>query len=384
MADVLNRLVQISLAVGTDKSLVLGGSGNASVKTADAKSMYIKASGAALKDMSRRRGWRKLNFKKVCALLEDKSLEKTEPFKRHSELMRRLTRACDDKKPARGVPSVESCFHTLLDRVVIHLHPQAVLCFACSKNGRDRLAGLFRRQSPPPLWVPYAEPGFALAKMIRTRLCDYKKSYGCDPSILFLQNHGLVVSTPTCDDAIRLVHKVVNSCAGNLKLPKPARIVPPGPQTVDRFISPIRDYLHATGRRDLAVEHVFDEKIAAFSNAANAAVVCSRPAVTPEEVILTDAPPVWVERADCKSLLQKLKKQIAAGRRQGGFLVKGVGLFVIAEKQKSELVKDVITAHLSIRFFAAGFGGIMPLNKKQQRFITACYGQLQPELIAFS
>ena len=49
MNEELRELVKISNAVGSDSSLVLGGFGNTSVKTADGKFMYIKQSGTALK-----------------------------------------------------------------------------------------------------------------------------------------------------------------------------------------------------------------------------------------------------------------------------------------------------------------------------------------------
>lgn len=52
MDKVLADLIKISNTTGKDPALVLGGGGNTSVKTADGKYMYIKASGTALKDMS--------------------------------------------------------------------------------------------------------------------------------------------------------------------------------------------------------------------------------------------------------------------------------------------------------------------------------------------
>ena len=52
MNEALKELIRISNKVGSDASLVQGGGGNTSAKTADGKHMYIKASGSALKDMN--------------------------------------------------------------------------------------------------------------------------------------------------------------------------------------------------------------------------------------------------------------------------------------------------------------------------------------------
>ena len=58
MDKALSELIKISNAVGRNAALVQGGGGNTSVKTADGKYMYIKASGTALKDMNGKHGWR--------------------------------------------------------------------------------------------------------------------------------------------------------------------------------------------------------------------------------------------------------------------------------------------------------------------------------------
>jgi len=79
MDRALKDLIRISRSVGKDTSLVQGGGGNTSVKTADGRHMYIKASGTALKDMGERRGWRRLRLDPVLAILDDKSLGKLEP-----------------------------------------------------------------------------------------------------------------------------------------------------------------------------------------------------------------------------------------------------------------------------------------------------------------
>jgi len=132
----LAELIKISNTVGRDASLVLGGFGNTSVKTEDGKYMYIKASGTALKDMTGRAGWRRLKVEPALAILKDKSIQALPAAERQAAVTDALLSACDDKFKLDTKPSIESCFHSILGKCVIHLHPAAVLAYACAGNGR--------------------------------------------------------------------------------------------------------------------------------------------------------------------------------------------------------------------------------------------------------
>ncbi len=382
MRNVLTQLVRISRIVGADVDLVLGGFGNTSVKTADGKFMYIKASGTAIKDMTRTKGWRRLRLSSVRAVLEDKSIVKAGPVKRQGIMTKALLAACDDRFCAAGnrsraaiKPSVESCFHSLLGRFVIHLHPAAVLAYACAKNGRQRLQGLFSREKLPPLWVPYADPGYMLAKRIQRLVGDYKARYGRSPDVLFLQNHGLVVSADNPSVALRLVRKVVNTCRSRLKAPKAVRLKCPDAALICATGAMIRRTLfNVTGKRT-TVCYFAGGNAAVFLAGKDAAKLCSGPAITPDELVYAHGPVMWLDKSDRQRLLGKLNRRIA-NRRQGpaGFLIKPLGLFIAAEKKNTQLVADVVGTYLLVRLFAAGLGGVHCLNRRQRDFILASYG----------
>ncbi|MHC4633421.1 MAG: class II aldolase/adducin family protein, partial [Planctomycetota bacterium] len=135
----LSELIRMSNTVGKDSSLVQGGGGNTSVKTADGKYMYIKASGTALKDMNRRKGWRRVRLDSVLSIIEDKSIVKLQTHAREIEVVNRLLLACDDQVTAVARPSVEAHLHGYLDKCVIHLHPSAAGAYHNAKNGRAKL-----------------------------------------------------------------------------------------------------------------------------------------------------------------------------------------------------------------------------------------------------
>jgi rhamnose utilization protein RhaD (predicted bifunctional aldolase and dehydrogenase) len=101
-----------------------------------------------------------------------------------------------------------------------------VLAYACAKNGRKELEKLFKDYNPPPLWVPYTDPGLSLAKKSAGLIDGYQKRFVRKPLILFLQNHGLLISANSPDAALRLLRNVINRCAAKLKQSKPAKIKP--------------------------------------------------------------------------------------------------------------------------------------------------------------
>ena len=135
MDKALSELIRISRAVGRDPSLVQGGGGNTSVKTADGKYMYIKASGTALKDMGPNAGWRRMRLDAVLSIITDTSLNRLEKQTREVEVVNRLLLACDDQVAGDARPSVEAHLHGLLDTCVIHLHPSTVGAYLNAKTG---------------------------------------------------------------------------------------------------------------------------------------------------------------------------------------------------------------------------------------------------------
>ncbi|MGD8501450.1 MAG: class II aldolase/adducin family protein, partial [Phycisphaerales bacterium] len=286
MDKALADLIRISNATGKDSTLVQGGGGNTSVKTADGKYMYIKASGTALKDMNAKRGWRRLRLDAVLAVIEDKSLAKLDADKREPEVVDRLLLACDDDVTGAARPSVESHLHAFLGRCVIHLHPLVVAAYVNAKNGKAELDKLFKSEKFPPLWVPYTDPGFMLAKRIAGLVKDYQEQYGKKPAVMILQKHGLFVTAETAEAALRLVRKVIKLCSSNLKPPKAPRTKPPAGYDIAAARSAIRKaVLDATGQSLHVTYFPASEPVAAFMARKDAAKLLATPALNPDELV---------------------------------------------------------------------------------------------------
>ena len=224
MDNALSDLIRISNETGKDPALTQAAGGNTSVKTSDGKYIFIKASGTALKDMSPHRGWRKLHLDKLHGVINDKQLAKLPTAKREPEILRRHLLSCCDGIDSTARPSVEANLHALLDKCIIHLHPLVIGAYVNSKNGRREITELFKSEKYPPLWIPYAAPGYPLAIKTSRLVTAYEKHYGQKPAIIFLAKHGLFVTSPNAAGAMRLLHRVLNRCENNLPRLKPLRL----------------------------------------------------------------------------------------------------------------------------------------------------------------
>ncbi len=367
----LADLIRISNLVGKDPTLVQGGGGNTSVKTADGKYMYIKASGTALKDMSEAQGWRRMHLDSVLAIIKDQSITKLQAQTREVEVVNRLLLACDDNVTSGARPSVEAHLHGLLDQCVIHLHPSVVSAFLNAKEGRARLEKLFRDEKAQPLWVPYVDPGFTLARTIARLVTGYRRQFQRMPRILFLDKHGLFVTAPTAGAALRLVRRVIERCGEKLRPPAAARTRRPDEAQVRAAKLCVRKaFFEATGTYS-PVTYTDDRIVAGFERCEGAKRLLSCGALTPDELVYSNGPALWVDRCDAGAIAKRLTAQIDAGRKPAvAFLVPNIGLFIAGTDKVAQTVRDIVAYSLFIRANAQRLGGIRTLTKGEQKFIN--------------
>lgn len=372
----LSELISISRKVGVDPTLVQGSSGNTSVKSDDGKYMYIKASGVALKDMDEQKGWRRLRLDMVCPIINDAILAKWEIAKREKEVLNRLLLACDDGIE-NGRPSIEAHFHAMMDKYVIHLHPDAVAAYINAKNGKAEVEKLFKAEKYPPLWVPYGSPGFISASNIAKAMKSYDAQYGRKPSIVFLEKHGLIVTAQKSDAAMRLVRKVLDVCGSKLVALK--RVKTKEPQFDDvlaakRVLRKV--YFDVTGKF-APVQFFADDVIWSFAANKDAKKLLSAAPLCPDELAYANVPAIWAEDLNEKAIAAKVKDDYAkAAKPCIPFLVKDMGLFVIGKGKNADNVRDVARSSFFIRANAARLGGIAALDKRQIDFVNSWESQV--------
>ena len=371
MDQALADLIKISRRVGADTALVQGGGGNTSLKTADGKHMYIKASGTAIKDISEHRGWRRLRVAAVCAIIQDESLAGLTETERENEIANRLRLCCEDEVAGDARPSVEAHLHAALGRCVVHLHPVAVGAYVCAKNGRAALERLFADEKLPPLWVPAADPGYMLALTVCRLVDQYQQKRGRRPAALFLEKHGLFVTAESADEVLRQVERVIARCSEGLPRAKSIKVRQPAREQIVPVGLAIRRALREATGRYHCVRHFLDPGIAGLLARPDVRQLAAAASITPDELVYANGSPMWLDAPDARAVRTKLERLVAKGEKpSASFLVKGVGLLVAGSAGALESIKDVVVGSLQVRSYAQSFGGPNPLSKRQRNFIV--------------
>lgn len=197
--------VRMSKYAGMREDLVQAGGGNSSYKLSQTE-MAIKASGYQLSDLTESEGYVIVN----PAIIRDAFLRVTSLDDLTEEYSNQILKDAFMKGKR---PSIETFLHSISGTYTLHTHPIVVNAITCRKDGMNILADLF----PNALLVPYAKPGVELAKAY---FKEYKKKATEENQIfdiVFMQNHGLVVSGRTADEVIEKTEDVVSKIEDYLK-----------------------------------------------------------------------------------------------------------------------------------------------------------------------
>jgi rhamnose utilization protein RhaD (predicted bifunctional aldolase and dehydrogenase) len=356
--------------VGTNPALVGVGGGNTSVKTEDGRHMYIKASGIHIGEVTEGSGWRRLDLKAVRSILTDSWVAELPENRRQAAIVARLAVACEDQFTEGGRPSTETHFHALLGRCVAHVHPPAGLAYVCARQGRSAVERLFREEEPPQLWVPYTNPGYALAKRMATLIRQYEKEHGGPPQVLFLENHGLLVSADRPEVLLKELRRVVRALARELTSGPSIWPKEPKKEAVRKAALAIRGAVgEATGER-VCVRHLLDREVAGLLKSGDAKSLAGVPPVTPDEIVYALGSPLWVEKMARSALVRSLRRRVKTEGVPGAFLIEGLGLFGTGPPGSLDTVLDMACSALLVKWQAGRLGGARPLSKARRGFIA--------------
>lgn len=180
--DVAER-VYSSRLLGKDKSLVLHGGGNTSVKVTEKNRfgeeqeiLYVKGSGWDLETIEAE-GYAPVDLEHLKRLSELSSLPDPEMV---NELVTHMTRA------SAPTPSVEAILHAIIPyKHVDHTHADAVVTITNSPNGEEKIRQVYGEQV---IIVPYVMPGFDLARVCAEQL---KENLNDNIIGMVLLNHGI-------------------------------------------------------------------------------------------------------------------------------------------------------------------------------------------------
>ena len=363
----LAALIEISHAAGGNRDYVQGGGGNTSVKSPDGKTMAIKASGTTLGAMNEAAGWVELDIDSVLSIFDVPGINDLPVDGREKTVLSYLRSAVVDGPAKR--PSVESSLHAMLGRVVIHTHPSAVLALACGP-GETALADLAGADEPPPLWVPYTDPGHTLAKAVQAAVADYKQVNGRAPQVLVIENHGIFVAADSPAECIALHASWVSRCEEHFAKTAPA--VSPAPEHDPAIIHKVMAFIRRAWRSKkdspvFARRSADPELINAALDTGIAATMAAG-TLSPDQIVYTGAYSVYAKSvAEVPAALRGALSEPSWPRV---ILVKGVGAFLVSDDPaKLNVIEETAAAAAKAVRLASGAGGAHNLADASARFI---------------
>ena len=201
-ASLLNDFSRISKAAGARADYVQGGGGNTSVKLGGGL-MAIKASGFCLSD---------IEPDKAYAVLDGATLREfyltSEPDQFENVETAGSAKAKESIQTIEGLaqlrPSVEAGFHSILKTFVVHTHSVYANLAACAVNCKELCAAAFEGADYSWGMVPYVDPGANLTFAIRDELRRVEAETGKIPSIIIMQNHGIIAHDDDPDACLAL------------------------------------------------------------------------------------------------------------------------------------------------------------------------------------
>jgi HAD superfamily hydrolase (TIGR01549 family) len=176
----LSQLKEISRYCGERFDLVQAGGGNSSVKTEN-NWMFIKASGINMSTINEVSGYVSIDNSK---LLHDINADNVGEV---------LTYNIIGNK--RG--SIETFMHSILNKYTIHLHPIQVNRILVTKDAIKIANELF----PTALIIDYFTPGI--------KVCNEIRRLYTNENIIFLINHGLIITCDTYEEVYKLLDVVI-------------------------------------------------------------------------------------------------------------------------------------------------------------------------------
>lgn len=282
----LGLRVYTSRLLGRDKSLVLHGGGNTSVKLRERNAvgeeediLYVKGSGSDLAQIAES-SFTPLYLGCVRRLFERKQLDNTE--------MMRLLDGCIARRPAPK-PSIETLLHAALPfPYVEHTHADTVLALVNVERGAEVVNEVYGEFAP---LVPYRHSGADLAKtcMEAFRAQSTPRTIG-----LILAFHGVVTFGHTARESYENMIRLVSMAEEYLKAKGAweVRTTDATPAPVDRSaLAALRTEVSQVAGHPLVMRSVRDPLCLAFARRDDLHTVSQQGPATPQHAVFTKRVP---------------------------------------------------------------------------------------------
>lgn len=284
----LGLRVYTSQLLGRDRSLVLHGGGNTSVKIREKNLvgeeediLYVKGSGWDLETIAEA-GFAPV---RIAHLLKLAKLSVLSDSQMVNELKTQMTRA---NAPA---PSVETILHASLPyKFVDHTHADAVISVTNTANGWERIQEIY---GDDVVIIPYVMPGFDLARVCAEKFAAEKS----DRTIgMVLMNHGIFSFGATAHESYERMISLVDRAEVYLQKQNAWEISPKNPLLPQRAgrnaIAQLRAEVSQVASFPVILSQHNDGVSLAFTQREDVGIISQQGCATPDHVIRTKRLPL--------------------------------------------------------------------------------------------
>lgn len=280
--------VYTSRLLGRDKTLVLHGGGNTSVKVREKNILgteedllYVKGSGWDL-EFIEAAGFSPVQLEHMLKLAQLPQL--TDP-QMVNELVTHMTRA------SAPTPSVETILHALLPyKYVDHTHADPVIAITNTADGAARIREIYGQDV---VVIPYVMPGFDLARWVAE---IFAREATSKTQGMVLLNHGIFSFGATAQEAYERMIALVSRAEAYLQakgawsLPAPS--AKPVDQSLRHDIAALRKTLSETFGAPAIVATNQAAKYRGFAQRKDLSAISQQGPATPDHVIRTKRLPM--------------------------------------------------------------------------------------------
>jgi rhamnose utilization protein RhaD (predicted bifunctional aldolase and dehydrogenase)/NAD(P)-dependent dehydrogenase (short-subunit alcohol dehydrogenase family) len=281
--------VYTSRLLGQDKTLVLHGGGNTSVKLTENNIfgekepiLYVKGSGWDLETIAAA-GFAPVRLEHLQRLAQLPALSDPEMV---NQLVTHQTRA------TAPVPSVEAILHAILPYTYVdHTHADAIIAITNTADGESRIREIY---GDTVVVIPYIMPGFDLAKLCAER---FAAEAGVNTIGMVLLNHGIFSFGQNAKESYERMIALVGRAEDYLKRHNAWNVVPStvtaahGMELAHEQAKLRVDISQVAGFPVIVSRHA-DDKSLSFARRADVGVIALQGPATPDHVIRTKRLPM--------------------------------------------------------------------------------------------
>ena len=287
----LGLRVYTSQLLGRDRSLVLHGGGNTSVKICEhnlvgeeEEILYVKGSGWDLETIAEA-GFAPVRMAHLLKLAKLPVLSDSQMV---NELKTQMT------KTSAPTPSVETILHASLPyKFVDHTHADAVISVTNTANGWERIREIYGNDV---VIIPYVMPGFDLARVCAEKFAVEKS----DRTIgMVLMNHGIFSFGATAHESYERMIALVDRAEVYLQKQNAWNIphvtlpnVAPQKSQQKKAIAQLRSEVSQIAGFSVILSQHNDELSLAFAQREDVGIISQQGCATPDHVIRTKRLPL--------------------------------------------------------------------------------------------